>query len=300
MSRELSRAPSTVSRELRRNEQFPGTRVIYPEHAQMKANGRRRRAYRKPRLKTRALQAYVLRMLRRGWSPETIAGRLKYLGKEVTVSHEAIYQFIYSKRPDLRDFLVRHHKRRKRFGQSKRFRNKTPIPGRIALSERPAKIDERKQLGHWEADLMVSRAEHAALHVLVERKSRRVCLSKILDRKAPTVRQTVITRLKSFPRRCRKTLTYDNGKENVEHAQVNRALGTKSFFCDAYASWQKGSIENLIGRVRRTYPKRTNISNISLQELKLLERKLNSTPRKCLQFRTPMEAFRSNRVALHS
>jgi transposase, IS30 family len=89
ISRELGRAPSTVSRELRRNEQFAGTRVIYPRFAQMKANGRRRRSYRKPRLKTRLLQRYVVRKLRDGWSPRVIAGRLKHLHREVTVSHEA-------------------------------------------------------------------------------------------------------------------------------------------------------------------------------------------------------------------
>ena len=298
ISRELGRAPSTVSRELCRNEQFADTRVIYPIHAQMKANGRRRRAYRKPRLKTRALQSYVVRKLKQGWSPQVIAGRLKYLKREVSISHEAIYQFIYSKRADLREYLVRNHRRRWKRGQSKKFRNKTPIPGRISIAERPAIVGERTQLGHWEADLMVARAEQDAVHAMIERKSRRVCLSKISDRKAPTVRHKIISRLKRFPTRYRRTITYDNGKENVEHQKVNATLKTKSFFTDAYASWQKGSVENVIGIVRRTYPKRTNLSAVSLKALKGLERKLNSIPRKSLQFRTPMEVFNGRSVAL--
>lgn len=300
ISRELCRAPSTVSRELKRNEQFAGTRVIYPIYAQMKATGRRRRAYRKTRLKTRALQRYVVRKLELGWAPMVIAGRLKRLGRKVTVSHEAIYQFIYSKRRDLRHKLARHHMRRKRFGQSKKFRNKTPIPGRISINERSASVNARTQVGHWEGDLMVSKSEKDAVHVLVERKSRRVCLSKISDRTAPTVRKKVISRLRRFPSHYRKTITYDNGKENVEHQRVNGVLGTKSFFTDPYASWQKGSVENAIGIVRRTYSKRTNLAEISLQALKRLERQLNNTPRKCLQFRTPMEVFKNPGVALQS
>lgn len=298
VSRELSRDPSTISRELRRNEQFADTRVIYPIYAQMKANGRRKRAYRKPRLKTRTLQSYVVRKLQQGWSPQVIAGRLKHLKRKVTVSHEAIYQFVYSQRLDLCTFLVRHHKRRKRFGQSKKFANKTPIPGRISINERPATVMERKQLGHWEGDLMVARAEQDAVHVLIERKSRRVCISKISDRTAATVRKKTISRLKCFPARCRKTITYDNGKENVEHQKVNAVLGTTSYFTDPYASWQKGSVEHVIGIVRRTYPKRTNLSAVSSQALKRLERKINHTPRKCLQFRTPMEVFNNAGVAL--
>jgi transposase, IS30 family len=202
-------------------------------------------------------------------------------------------------RPDLRCCLARHHMRRKRFGQSKKFRNKTPIPRRISIKERPAAVARRKEIGHWEGDLMVARSGRAAVHVLVERVTRRVCLSKISDRTAPTVRRKIISRLKAFPEHCRKTITYDNGKENVEHQVVNDSLGTKSYFADSYAAWQKGSVENSIGIVRRKYPKGTDLSTLSLQALKRLERQLNNTPRMCLQFQTPMEVFRTRSVALH-
>lgn len=298
ISRELGRAPSTVSRELRRNEQFTNTRVIYPLYAQMKANGRRRRSYRKPRLKSRELQRYVIIKLKAGWSPLVISGRLRYLKKEVTISHEAIYQFIYECRPDLRDCLVRHHKRRKRFKQSKKFSGKPLIPFRTSINERPESVGTRTTLGDWEGDLMVSKAGPAAVQVLLERKSRRVFLSKIENKTAKVVRKTIIRRLKKVPAEHRRTITYDNGKENVEHHLVNKVLGIQSYFADTYASWQKGSVENVIGIVRRHYPKKTNIGNISLQELALLERQLNSTPRKSLQFRTPMEVFRNESVAL--
>jgi transposase, IS30 family len=298
ISRELGRAPSTVSRELRRNEQFTNTRVIYPIYAQMKANGRRRRSYRKPRLKTRKLQRHVIKKLQAGWSPLVIAGRLKCLQREETVSHEAIYQFIYECRPDLRACLARHHKRRKRFRQSKKFSGKPLIPFRISINDRPESVAARTAVGDWEGDLMVSKAGPEAVQVLLERKSRRVFLSKIENKTAKVVRKAIIKKLKRVPAKYRKTITYDNGKENVEHHLVNKALGTQSYFADTYASWQKGSVENVIGLVRRQYPKKTDIGNISLQELSLLERRLNSTPRKSLQFRTPMEVFRDRSVAL--
>ena len=292
ISKELSRAPSTVSRELCRNEQFAGTRVIYPVYAQKKANGRRRRAYRKPRLKSKRIQRYVERKLRVGWSPETISGRMKYLGWTETVSHEAIYQWIYHKRHDLRELLVRHHKRRKRFKQSKKFKQ-VPIPQRIPITKRPKYIEKRKDFGHWEADMIYSKQSTKSLQIAVERKSRFTKLSKLTDRTSYEFSKILVKRLKKLPSKARKTLTYDNGKENVAHTTVNKKLGTKSFFCAPYHSWEKGSVENAAGRVRRTLSKRTDFMRVSFQEVNLLERRLNNTPRKCLGFKTPAEVFRN-------
>jgi IS30 family transposase len=133
---------------------------------------------------------------------------------------------------------------------------------------------------------------------MLERKSRVVLLSNIDNKKAQTLRKTIIRKLKKVPAQYRKTIMYDNGKENVEHHLVNKALGTRSYFADIYASCQRGSADNVIGIIRRTYPKKTNIGKIPLQELSLLERRLNSTPRRCLQFRTPMEVFSERGVAL--
>ena len=300
ISRELGRAPSTVSRELKRNEQFTNTRVIYPIYAQMKSNGRRRRSYHKPRLRTKGMQRYVVSRLKAGWSPMAISGRLKYLRKKTSVSHEAIYQFIYDCRPDLRVCLARHHMQRKRFRQSKKYGEKRSIRFRKGINLRPKGVEKRATIGHYEGDLMVSKASSGAVQVLLERRSRRVFLSKIENKTAITVRKAIIKKLKNVPVKYRKTITYDNGKENADHHLVNKALGVRSYFADPYASWQKGSVENVIGIVRRTYPKKTDLSKISLQELSLLERRLNSIPRKCLQFRTPMEVFNESSVALHS
>jgi IS30 family transposase len=222
---------------------------------------------------------------------------MKQEGWTETVSHEAIYQFIYSKRPDLRECLPRHHMRRKHLRQSKKHR--TPrIKQRTPISKRPAKVDRRKEVGHWESDLAVSRAGTAALQVTVERKSRYVKLNKLDQRNAKASRKGIVRRLCRIPEGARKTITYDNGAENAQHTQVNQALGTKSYFCDPYSAWQRGTVENTVGLVRRQYPKGAKLADLAPNDLKSLEYQLNSRPRKCLQFQTPMEVFRECCVAL--
>ncbi len=299
VAREIDRSPSTISRELKRNEQFSGTRVIYPKYAQMKANGRRKRSYRKPRLKSKKTQRYVEAKLRAGWSPETIAGRLEAEGRDTSerVSHEAIYQWVYSVRLDLRDFLVRHHKRRKRRGQSKKH-SKSHIANRTPISERPASVEKRIIPGHWESDAMLSSGTMDALHVVIERTSRRVCLTLLENNTARATKEALTKRLGKFPAALRKSITYDNGSENSDHIATNDILGTKSFFCAPFHSWEKGSVENIIGVIRRTFPKGTNLKTIPAGGLPLLEERLNNLPRKCLQYRTPMEVFKAQRVAL--
>lgn len=299
VSKELCRAPSTVSRELNRNEQFSGTRVIYPDFAQMKANGRRHRAYRKPRLKSKRIQKYVERKLRLGWSPEQISGRMKLSGFGVTVSHESIYQYIYDVREDLAVLLTRHHKQRKRFRQSKRFPGRS-FPSRTMITERPAEISTRKEFGHWEVDLIVSKQSRDCLQIATERKCRLVKLTKLKNQGSKGYRKALVKRFASHAKGVCKSMTYDNGKENVEHQVINKILGTKSYFCLPYHSWEKGTVENSAGLVRRKYPKKTDFAKLSFQELKLLERQLNNRPRKCLQFKTPMEVFRAECVALQS
>jgi IS30 family transposase len=298
MSRRLTRAASTVSRELRRNKH---EQKDYSSHtAQFFTRRRRSESYSKPRLKTKWHQAYVRRKLIAGWSPEQIAGRLRVLGHEPQISHEAIYQYIYDEKPELSRFLLRHHAKRKKFRQSKK-KKKTSIPQRTPISSRPADVWKRNEFGHWESDLMVSACNASAVQVTVERKSRLVRLRHLKGRTAAENARELIQSLSGIPKQLLKTLTYDNGPENSQHRLVNQALGTQSYFCDQYASWQKGTVENSIGRLRRRLKKQSNLATLSLQALKRLERQMNQTPRKCLQFRTPMEVWRLEAsVALHS
>ena len=264
----------------------------------MKANGRRRKSYRKPRLKTRAMQRQVEKELRLGWSPEQISGRLKQAGAKVRVSHEAIYQWIYRARRDLRECLCWGRKRRMKRGHSRKHRT-LHIPERTPLAERPAVIAGRRQAGHWECDLAVSKAGKGSLQVAVERASGYTLIMRLPNQKAPEVRRALNRRMSRLPRGLRRSLTYDNGHENVEHQRVNAVLGTRSYFCDPYASWQKATVENTIGLIRRSWPKGSAFHLLARQEVKGMERKLNNRPRKCLQFRTPKEVFSKQSVALH-
>ena len=297
IAKEVGRNPSTISRELRRNEQFKNTKWWYAHFAQLKANGRRKRSYRRIRLRTKENQIYIEQKLKEGWSPQQIAGRMKWEGWKDRVSHEAIYQWIHSKRRDLIDYLAWGRRRRYPRGHSKRHR-KPHIPNPTALSQRSQKANDRKEFGHWETDLAISRQSKAALVILVERKSRLVRLSRIKDQTARAASRAVISKLRILPNKSRRSITYDNGNENALHQKVNLELGSKSYFCQSYHSWEKGTVENTIGLIRRCLPKKTDFKQMSCAQLICLEQNLNNRPRKVLNFSTPKEVFCAQSVAL--
>lgn len=232
--------------------------------------------------------------LQAGWSPELIAGRLSGQARRARISHEAIYQWIYSEARELIATLARSHRRRLRRGYSRKHR-KPHIPGRISIQQRPTHIATRRHVGHWEVDTAVSRKSTAALAVVAERKSRFVKVRRLPDRTAHSLRVTLNRSMARYPRRLRRSFTYDNGSENVEHQRVNRCLRSKSYFCQPMHSWEKGTVENRIGLIRRRYPKGTNFAELTAREIKQLEVSLNRRPCKCLGFKTPAEAFRLER-----
>jgi IS30 family transposase len=243
------------------------------------------------RLKTRRLRSYVARQLKRGWSPELIAGRVRTLGWAESISHEAIYQWVYENARQYIPCLVRARRKRQKRGYSRKH-GKSLIPARISIHERPLAIESRKRFGHWEADTIVSRKSRPVLQIVVERKARYTLLNKLPNKEAASMRKTLNKAMCKLPRKFRKSITYDNGTENVEHQVVNAVLGTKSYFCTPYTSQEKGTVENTAGLVRRHFPKRTDFAKLSRNEVKTTERWLNSRPRKCLGFLTPAEVFR--------
>jgi IS30 family transposase len=153
-------------------------------------------------------------------------------------------------------------------------------------------VAQRERVGDWEADTVVSRKSKAALQVLGDRSSRLVIIRKIKQTTSAAVSKVIQKTLGAYPLDIRQTITYDNGHENVEHERINKKLGTASFFCNPYHSWEKGTVENMIGLIRRYLPKRTDFSKISDDRIAEIEYALNSRPRKCLAFRTPFEVFR--------
>lgn len=291
IARRLGRDPGTISRELSRNAPPIHTGYYLPHKAQARAVARARMSRTHARLRDRWVRAYVIRQIRRGWSPELIAGRLSRLRPNQTISHEAIYQWIYTDARQFIPFLVRGNRKRERRGYSRKHQ-KSHIPGRISIRERPKRVERRKEVGHWESDTAVSRQSKVALQASVERKTRYAKLARLPRKTARETSTAINRRLSRYPMKMRRTFTYDNGSENTEHERVNRVLGTRSYFCDPFASWQRGTNENTIGLVRRCLPKKTDFATISSKKLRKIEYWLNHRPRKCLKYRTPAEAFK--------
>ena len=292
---ELGRAVSTLSRELRRNAP-PVNVAYYRAHAaQARARHRARETHTYVRLRDGRLRAYARRMLRRGWSPERIAGRWRHLGHGA-ISPEAIYQWLYADARDLIPCLVRRHRRRWPRGRRHTHRA-MHIPSRVPVTARPAVVTARRQAGHWEADTITSRASRSTLLTLAERVTHHVRLRRVAACQAAPVGRAVVAALRPLPRRLRRTVTYDNGPENVLHTQVNAVLGTRSYFCAPYHSWEKGLVEHVNGLIRRHFPKGTDFAKLPASAIRKVEYWLNHLPMKCLHFQTPAEVFRQ-RVAL--
>ncbi len=295
IARRLHRNKSSISRELRRNKA-----PIYDAYgacrAQREAQKRKRDAARRPRLKNARIRAYVKRHLRVGWSPEQIAGRLHQQHPKLSICVESIYRYIYDYRTRCQEnfvpYLVRAHKRRQVRGHRHTHRD-LHIPERISIIHRPGHVNARRHIGHWESDTVIARHSHAALSVTVERKTRFTKILRLQRRTARDLRVGLTRSLSQYPRHIRRTITYDNGPENVEHMIVNKVLGTRSYFCEPFHSWQKATVENTIGIIRRTFPKKTNFDKVTSAQIKRLERRLNNRPRKVLHYRTPKEAFTS-------
>lgn len=282
----LCRSASSISREISRNY---GRKRYSPHKAQYRANERKRNSHKRDRLKSHALRIEVEKLISQGWSPEIISGRIKKRSDLPDISHEAIYQWIYDEAPDLIHYLPRKHKQRKKKGKYRKSR-KILIPNRVPIEQRPEVINERKEIGHWETDLVIGRGRNV-LQVCVERKSRYTCIKRIDNKTAHKSQEAVVELLMTIPKDYRRTITYDNGRENTNHTKVNKLLGTESYFCQPYHSWEKGTVENTNGLIRRFIPKKTNFDNIKEEEIRQVEEWLNNRPRKCLNYYTPKEVF---------
>lgn len=292
IGKEIKRHKSTISRELKRNC-CPEHKIWYlASRAHSKAYKRKKEAHEKIRLKNNRIKSYVESKLKLDWTPEQIAGRLSIDYPHLKTNYESIYLYIYEEAPHLIECLARQHKKRKkRVKKSKKRHNR--IPNRVMIDKRPQKANKRKEIGHWEADCVISRSSKKALQVTNDRKSIYVVISHIPAKTAKETSKAINCRLSRFSKDKMKTITYDNGLENVNHEYVNRVLKVKSYFCHAYHAWEKGTVENTIGLIRRYLPKGTDFAKISKEEIKRIEKLLNNRPRKRLAYKTPSEVFYS-------
>ncbi|MBL4781977.1 MAG: IS30 family transposase [Porticoccaceae bacterium] len=288
MGRRLNRHHSTISRELRRN--LWCGRDYYITGAEQIYAARLRRRAQRYRLKSPSIRAFVHQKLLIGWTPELISGRLKASGSLGYICHESIYQYIYKEAPQLINCLARKHKKRRcKFPYRRRTER---IKNRVDIAMRPADIDSRQHIGHWESDSVVGGDRKAGLNVIVERARRLVNISLIANKTAHATKVAIVQRLSNHPCSLVKSITYDNGSENVLHQDINEKLGSDSYFCAPYHSWEKGSVEQVNGLIRRIFPKGTDFSKVSAKEINRAEKLLNNRPRKCLNYQTPYEVFR--------
>ncbi len=286
----MDRSASTVARELKRNGSR--TQGYQARYADQQAHARRWRGSRLAR--DSILREQVFSRLKQGWSPEQVSGRLALESGKRVISHESIYRFIYGQMARKKDYSWRHYLAR---GKSKRgFRGRrggSPasfMAKRRPITERPQVAEDRSTPGHWEADLMLFRTYGQAVLTMHERHSRILIALRPPGKASGPIASAMTQVLGQFPTEWRRTVTFDNGTEFAYHYQLHE-LGIETFFCDTYSPWQKGGVENAIGRLRRTLPRKTDLASLSEDRFTRLVQAYNNTPRKCLDYRTPAEIF---------
>ena len=295
LARQLRRAPSTISREIRRHggagayraseaDRAAWVRAQRPKRCRLAVNGRLRRI--------------VARQLCRDWSPEQIGVWLKRTFPEdqsMHVSHETIYQALYVQaRGALKRALVAHLRRGQRYRRPRAAARALRGPGQLVdivrIAERPPSADARAVPGHWEGDLLVGR-RGTQVATLVERQSRFVMLVRLPAADSPTVVKALARRIRRLPGALRQSLTWDRGKEMAQHARFTVATNVAVYFCDPQSPWQRGSNENTNGLLRQYFPKGTDLNQVTQRQLDAVALKLNTRPRETLGWRTPADAL---------
>lgn len=284
----IGRGKWTISRELGRNSNKDSS--YNPASADRRYMARRQR----PALldQCRGLARYVVERLQENWTPEQIAGWLKQ-GHERglrSICHEAIYGWIYSRGQRLEKHwkLLPRHKARRGFRAARKARK--TIPDRRPIHQRPQEASDRSEGGHWEGDLLICRRTRPVL-VLHERKSRFTIIARLKSKRADEAAKAIMEIFRQLDPSLRRSITFDNGGEFARHTLLREALNMATWFCDAYASWQKGAVENMNGRLRRDLPRKINLNDMSDEDLQDIALMHNLTPRKCLGFKTPMQAL---------
>jgi IS30 family transposase len=284
----LDRQPSTIARELKRNS---GRKIGYrPAYAEAQAAARRWSGSRLER--DEGLRKTVLARLTAGWSPEQIAGRLAREAGRQVISHETIYRFVYAQLKRTNDTAWRLYLPRAKLKRGWRTKGGWPrTDGRQSIHDRPADIAARRTAGHWEADCMLFSTPGPAILVAHERRSRLTIAVPQTRLRAEGVAATLARLLEPLAPNLRQSITFDNGSEFYRHQRLASQLGIETYFCDPRAPWQKGGIENAIGRLRRALPRKTHLATLPRARLDAILASYNNTPRKCLGFQTPAETF---------
>ena len=285
IARRLNRHRATIYREIKRNQPLSCYNALTAQKHYTSGKQRKCTIQKYP-----TLRDYVVTGLKKHqWSPEQIVGRLKRKKSKYIICHETIYRYIYKHNHKLHLYLP--YKKPKRFKPSARKKQCRYGENRL-ITERPAYIDTRNQVGHWEGDSIEFKGnKNGAITTLVERKTKFLFLIKNETRKSEYVMNTIQKTFSAFKQKICKTITFDQGSEFACFSLLERALECSVYYCHPHSPWEKGGNENMNGRLRWLLPKNRNIDEITQEELDALANKMNRTPRKCLDYRTPKEVF---------
>ena len=293
----LKKHPSTISKELKRNKDKNGNYLT--KIAKKKLKKRRTKAnqkFKKLTLKT-SIKQYVIRKLKKYWSPQQIAAKLSQ--KEKQLCHETIYQFVYNERPDLKKyFRGKKGKYRRRHGTVNREKDREEANKR-RIDTRPITVENRTRIGDWEGDTIKGGDRKSAILTHVERKSGYLIANRLKRAFSEKVGITTIEEFSKLPKNKLHTITYDNGSEFSEHETTEFRLKTAIYFAYPYHSWERGTNENTNGLLRQFFPKGTDFTKITDFDLQTAVKLINNRPRKRLNYHTPQEVF-SGKVAIRS
>lgn len=289
IARRLDRHPSTIFRELKRNSarRCYGPRPSYSAVAAQQLSEQRKHQRRTRKLQRPEIRRYVEQHLRRYWSPDEIAGRMRHDfpdRAQLRVSSQAIYQWLASHD---------HARRLRPFLRHSRVRIKRPrsLPAAAAIANRPQIIERRERVGDWEGDTIVGVRRSGAIVSLVERKTGYAILAKVDRLCSAPVEKVIRQRLRLLPKSCRHSITFDNGSEFAQHGRLTKALGLEVYFARPHSPWQRGTNEHTNGLVRQFLPKGSSFRELNHTALARIQSLLNERPRKRLGYLTPKEAL---------
>ena len=293
IAREIGKSQSSISRELSRNKK--GKNSYHARYAKRETRKRRKTASQKrKRIENDLwLRRYIVRKMKRYWSPEQIAGRARK-DHDVVVCHETIYQYIYHQRSNLKKYLrCKKGRYRRRYGTKIREKQREKAK-KTRIDKRPEIIDKRERIGDFEGDTVVGARGTGSLITHVDRKSCYTLIDYVAFATAEAITEKTTVRLKKIPRQKRHTITYDNGTEFSGHEMIARKTHTQIYFAYPYHSWERGTNENTNGLIRQFFPKKSSFTNINQTDTRRVERLLNTRPRKKLGYLTPHEVFLKN------
>lgn len=289
----LARSPSTISRELCRNQGLKGYR---PGQAQRLSDYRRQDAKKARKINNKVLN-WIKRLIRQELSPQQVVDYLKR-HKQLCLHHETIYQLIYDDKVEggtlYQHLRIVSKPYRKRYGH---YDRRGKIKNRVGIEARPAIVETRSRIGDWEGDTIIGKGRKSALLTLVERKTLYTMIMRLTGKRSDLLARAAIDGMRHLKSKI-KTITFDNGLEFAAHAEIGKGLKTEIYFAHPYASWERGTNENTNGLIRQYFPKGTDFNRVSDEQIKKVMERLNNRPRKTRGCRSPNELFMGQRVDL--